>query len=302
MTIKGMQIVELLTDATQQELTGHGDFRFPLGIYENTMDRNVLGFVPWHWHEEIQFNYVTKGTMHFTVNSENFVLEEGQGIFVNSGCMHSIKPVNRPDSTYVCIDAAKKLFAAFKGGIIEQKYMTPFVKPAIFLDTDSGWQEDILRKLKTIFSLFKTKPFAFEVDICSELLAIWSILVKNNPLGETNEYTTSQEDCGKVKKILTYIHQHYAEKISLDDIAKIIFLSRSECCRFFKKKTNCTIFEYIMEHRINKSIELLQNDHFSVSEVASATGFSTASYFTESFRKYVGCTPKEYRKRREEKR
>jgi AraC-like DNA-binding protein len=295
MTIKGMQIVDLLTDASQQELTGHGDFRFPLGIYENAMDQNVMGFVIWHWHDEIQFSYVTKGSIHFSIDSESFILQEGQGIFINSGCMHSMKPVERPDSTYVCIDAGKRLFAAYKGGLIEQKYINSFVKPAIFLDRDSGWQEHILDKLQIIFSLYTAKPFAFEIDICAELIAIWSILVKNNPVKEAGEYDLSK-DYDKIKTILTYIHNHYAETISLEDIAKTVFLSRNECCRFFKKKTDCTIFEHLIEHRIQKSIEFLSSGNMPIGEIASKTGFSTASYFAKSFRKYVGCTPNEFRK------
>lgn len=296
MTVRGLQIVDVQTDATNQELTAHGDFRFPLGVYENAMDQNVLGFVVWHWHDEMQFNYVTKGALRFNVNEESFILEEGQGVFINSGCMHSMRPVGQPDSTYVCIDAGKNLYPAFKGGLIEQKYMSSFAKPFILLNRDSGWQESILNKMKEIFSLYKARPFAFEVDICAELIAIWSLLVKNNPIGSTWEYSASHEDYNKIKTILSYIHQHYAEKISLEDIAKAAFLSRNECCRFFKKKTNYTIFEYILEHRIHKGIEFLNEDSMTIGEIAFQTGFSTASYFTKTFHKHTGCTPRDYRK------
>ena len=231
MTVKGMQIVDLLTDATQQELTAHGDFSFPLGVYENAMDRNVLGFVSWHWHDEIQFNYVTKGAMRISVDSENFILEEGQGIFINSGCMHSMKPVGRPDSTCVCIDAGKKLFAAFPGGVIERNYLASFVKPAVFLDNDAAWAKNVLEKLKTVFHLYTAKPVAFELDICAELIAALSCILKNTPRGEMEKYGASREDYGKIKKIVAHIHTHYADKISLEDIAKTVFLSKNECCR-----------------------------------------------------------------------
>ena len=100
----------------------------------------------------------------------------------------------------------------------------------------------------------------------------------------------------RIKEILSYIREHFTEKITLDEIAKHLHLSTNECCRFFKKNMNCTLFEYITEYRLSKSMELLEHTDLTVSQIAYESGFGSSSYFIEKFRKNVGMTPAAFRK------
>ena len=100
----------------------------------------------------------------------------------------------------------------------------------------------------------------------------------------------------RIKEILSYIREHFTEKITLDEIAKHLHLSTNECCRFFKKNMNCTLFEYITEYRLSKSMELLEHTDLPVSQIAYESGFGSSSYFIEKFRKNVGMTPAAFRK------
>ena len=84
-------------------------------------------------------------------------------------------------------------------------------------------------------------------------------------------------------------------KINLEDIANTIHLNKSECCHLFKRNVKCTIFEYIQDYRINKSIDFLKNTNMSISEIAYENGFCTPSYYCEIFKKKTNVTPKEYR-------
>lgn len=86
----------------------------------------------------------------------------------------------------------------------------------------------------------------------------------------------------RIKEILSYIREHFTEKITLDEIAKHLHLSTNECCRFFKKNMNCTLFEYITEYRLSKSMELLEHTDLPVSQIAYESGFGSSSYFTKN--------------------
>ena len=79
-----------------------------------------------------------------------------------------------------------------------------------------------------------------------------------------------------------------------DDIAAACNLSKSEFCRSFKRITRRTAFDFLMDLRIRKSLRLLEQDGASVTEAAMASGFSGSSYYTEIFRRYMNCTPREY--------
>lgn len=296
-----MQITDIQIDNNRKEKTIHGSYDFPIAIYLDQLDKNVLGYVNWHWHEEIQLSLVTKGEVAFWVNKSMHVLKEGQGIFINSGCLHMSRPVSRPDSTYICINADVKMLTFFPGSIIEQKYIRPFLKlpgfSAVVLDKAIDWQQTLLAKIETIFSLYMQKTFGYELDIGVELAAIWRQLISRHsdtiPQANAAEYIDQQ----RIKKIMSHIHEHYSEKITLQEIAALVNISKGECCRFFKRAVKCTIFEYIMNYRINRSIELLKTTAMTVSEIANVVGFGSASYYIESFQNQVFCSPKEYRKR-----
>ncbi|MDF9867617.1 AraC-like DNA-binding protein [Bacilli bacterium PM5-3] len=98
-----------------------------------------------------------------------------------------------------------------------------------------------------------------------------------------------------IKKSISYIQANYQDKITLEEIASHVNLSRGEFCRFFKKITSQTPFEYLISYRINQSALLLRDTDLTITEIANMVGFGSASYYTEKFRKQVNCTPKQYR-------
>ena len=125
----------------------------------------------------------------------------------------------------------------------------------------------------------------------------WQLLYR-----EAKQQKAAPQESGtpvsRVKKAIRYMNENYAAKLSLDDIAAACNLSKSEFCRSFKRITRQTAFEYLMDLRIRKSIRLLEREGMSVTETALASGFSSSSYYTEVFRRYMNCTPSEYLRRK----
>ncbi|MBA4700513.1 MAG: helix-turn-helix transcriptional regulator [Ruminococcus sp.] len=76
-------------------------------------------------------------------------------------------------------------------------------------------------------------------------------------------------------------------------------ISKSEFCRIFKKTMHQTPFEYLLCYRIQKSLPLLMDDSYTITETATKAGFSGSSYYSEVFRKYMRCSPREYKKLQE---
>ena len=101
----------------------------------------------------------------------------------------------------------------------------------------------------------------------------------------------------RMKTLLEYISQNYMEKITLENIADSAHISKGECCRIFSRILATTPFSYLTGYRISKSIKLLTTADMSISEIAQSSGFGNSSYFTVCFKKELGITPKEYRKK-----
>lgn len=98
-----------------------------------------------------------------------------------------------------------------------------------------------------------------------------------------------------VKEVEKYISAHISEPLKSEELAGIVYLSVAHLGRLFKKKHNMTIVDYITGERIKLACELLKNQDIPVSLIATKCGYNNYSYFTKTFKKIIGKTPKEYR-------
>lgn len=101
-----------------------------------------------------------------------------------------------------------------------------------------------------------------------------------------------------VHKVLTYVREHYCEKITLDDISSQVFLNRTYLSSILKEELGMSFTDFINSIRIEKSVELLENNSLSLAEISDLVGFSDQSYFGKVFGRIMGVSPGEYRKNR----
>lgn len=97
-------------------------------------------------------------------------------------------------------------------------------------------------------------------------------------------------------KAVDYIRQNYMKKISLDDVANHVYLSKSYLSKIFKDEMNCSFTNYVNTLRVEKCKELLTEKAVSLADIAALVGFDDQSYFTKVFRKATGVSPGQYRK------
>lgn len=90
-----------------------------------------------------------------------------------------------------------------------------------------------------------------------------------------------------------YIKKNLHQKLSIDSIAKMAYVSKSNFFKMFKDELGTSPNEFILQKRINRAKELLASQN-SIKETAYQTGFSDANYFTRVFKQLVGVTPKSY--------
>lgn len=302
-----MQIFDIPINSKRMETTQIGTFDFPLAVHENDLKKNVLGFVNWHWHYEFQLTYVVRGTISVFFNQQTIDLQEGQGIYINPEVLHMIRDRYDSDAMFISLDVSPKLLTSFPNSVFERSYVKPVfcssAADAVILDPGVFWQKKILDEAMSIEQDYKNRSFGWELAVSSSLYAIWKELVchlqeslaeHDAPAADGARMRRNQ----RLKDTLAYIREHFTEKITLDEIAKHLHLSTNECCRFFKKNMNCTLFEYITEYRLGKSMELLEHTDLPVSQIAYESGFGSSSYFIEKFRKNVGMTPAAFRKAR----
>ena len=252
----------------------------------------------WHCHPEIEITYVKKGSMHYRINNRSFHLKEGDIIFCNSNALHSGEMENQEDCSYIPITFDPKLIYGFFQSTICTRYVDPVIQNlavcAVHIDYSEKWHETFRDRMLEVISLDKKKPDFYELDISIRMQILWRLLVEHlphQPVSTASDFTEYE----RIRRILSYIEQNYMNQITLDDISEHIHLCESECTRLFKRHMNTTLFSFLQEYRIERSLEYL-NTKESISSIAEKTGFSDSNYYSKVFSKIKGCSPREYRK------
>ena len=292
--------MQIITNQFQKELKKHGNEQFPFLVSYQKLSEYESGSFMWHWHPEIEITYVQKGTMCYKVNHMVYHLKEGDIVFNNSGALHSGTMENQKDCAYIPVTFDSRLIYGFFQSTVNSKYVDPVIQdsmlPAICIDQSEPWHKPFREYLLRIIDLDEKKPDFYELDITICLQSMWRLLLEHI----TYEPQASRENSleyDRIKKILSYIEENYQNKITLNDIAGHIHLCESECTRLFKRHMNTTLFAFLQEYRIERSLEFLQDDQ-PVSAVADKAGFSDPNYYSKVFAKIKGCSPREYRNHR----
>ena len=99
-----------------------------------------------------------------------------------------------------------------------------------------------------------------------------------------------------LNSIILYLTENFTNDIQLDDIANALNYSKYHLCHYFFEKRNMTIMYYVQTLRIEMAKKLLKNEDLSINDIAYQVGFNDSNYFTNTFKKHTGMSPRQYRK------
>lgn len=283
------------------EMQFHGDIRFHLRLHEMTKEPFWPEPVPPHWHEEYEFLVITKGTGTASLNTRTTHIAAGDILFINTGIVHSFRGEMDDPLGFFALDFGRELLSSYGNDDIQQKYISRQANgELIFRDhfrrEDPVW-ECIHTPLEEIHALCAQNMEENELLIKSDLLRIWHYLCRD---AEATAFSLKKKDDEKVlmiKQILQYIQENYAQNLTLSGLAERFHMSEGQFCRFFKSQISMTAIEYLNYYRIGAACDRLKEGTAPISDIALECGYNNISYFNRTFRRYMHCTPGEYRER-----
>lgn len=293
--------MRLQIDQEQKEIKRHGSYEFPVLVSYEKLSYFDTGEFPWHWHPEIELTLVMEGEISYQVNDSLYHLREGEGLFCNTNVLHSGHGSDTPDCSYLSVTFHPRLLYGYSSSVMQNKYMNHILKsPAlasIHFTEKEEWQREVLGQIEHIRLLDAKRPLSMELQMQISLMEIWRQIYEHVG-AEDISGTENGRDTERIRQIMEYIQKHYAEKITLEDLANQIHLCKSESCRLFKRYMNESMFDYLLGYRIERSLELLRQSELDVTQIAGQVGFSNPGYYSRIFKRKMGCTPLEYRKSR----
>lgn len=106
-----------------------------------------------------------------------------------------------------------------------------------------------------------------------------------------------ENDIDRMNKVYDYILKHYLGRISLTEAASVACMNETAFCKYFKKRYGKTFIQVVNETKISHACRQLMGDDITVTEVCYSSGFNNISNFTKSFKKIMGMSPNEYKKK-----
>lgn len=278
----------------QKENTKHGEASFPVQKYITRFCEEFPA-VTLHWHEEAELTLITEGDCAYQIDLADYEVHEGDLLFVPPLVLHSIC---RSTCENVCSETYV-FHMNFLGGnstdICSTRYLTPlmnqeFSVPCLITPEHPAYVS--LRKIfSQITSIYNEAVVGYELALKALFLQAVFLLLQYR--GE-NTSADTKVSSDKLKQVLDYIELHYAEPITVSELAKLCYFSDYHFMRFFKKHMSMTCVEYINNLRLEKSVELFEQGNSSILEVSLSVGFHNLSYFHRAFKKKYHMTPRTF--------
>ena len=288
---------DVVADAEGRELVQHGSALFPIACYAEDLKTYS---VAWHWHEEFEFILAEKGTLTVDVNKMQLPLQAGQGVFINSGVLHAVEQAEKEEMLLRSGVFHPRLVGGMDT-IFWQKLIRPLLQPGapafFLLDGTAPWQQQVLADLRDAWNDVAQEKDDYENRTRYHLSAALRLLSTRCAVGQTKVSQQEQIASERMKQMLRFVEEHYAEELTVERIAACVALSESACLRSFRQLLGITPIQYVKQFRVEKAAELLRSTRLRTGEIGTECGFSDGSYFIKTFRELKHCTPKEYRRR-----
>ena len=306
-----------------KETNPHGSQAFPCAFYRLKLSGHGI-LVKHHWHEEVEIIYFPGGTFTLDINMETFDVSSECFYFINPGELHSIRARSKEVSMeYAVVFQPELLCSPFydtvqtqlvqplqNGRLIFPRCISanhpvfPIIKEQFQNITNAFYRCSFSEQLEELhdslhINLFRASGNAI-VGLADQLLIKASLLnifadFSNRQLFSQTEKSDDHR-VETIKTTITYIRDHYQEKIYIRDLASLIGLNEQYFCRFFKKAIGMSPIEYLNEYRIRQAVRLLKDSSLPVTEICLDCGYNNMGNFLREFRKYTGTTPLQYRK------
>ena len=239
-----------------------------------------------HHHNSCELFYIIKGEREYFIENEFFKLETGDLVFVPENALH------RTDGK-----EASRILVYFSFEFLSE-YLTTKALSELSLCKPLAFRPSEEQK-RYIGYLFNTLSDGYaKSDRTTDDPALVGLLVQIlfAITGNENAYSVRKYSDSRVESVVKYINENYGSISGIEEIASRFYLSKYHLCRLFNKNLGVSVVEYMNTIKIRNASLQMRDESRSITDIATACGFNSSSYFCKVFKAEKGVSPSEYRK------
>lgn len=252
-----------------------------------------------HYHPEFQITTIVRGDGVFYAGNNMSAFTPKEVFIIGPNVPHLLKnaPINAPADTSN-VKGISLFFDKFSFGkqFFEIKELSA-IKSLLqtcnrVIQIKGALKAAIYQKIIATPTLEKEQL----IITFLEVLSLINQAEKNYLNSEQYSLILNENEGGRLNDVLDYTFKNVHEEITIEQVAKIAFLSRSQFSYFFKLHTGKTYIQFLSELRIENACVLLRNANYTIEQICYEVGFKNVSNFVRHFKKIKRCTPSNYRK------
>ncbi|UVI31057.1 AraC family transcriptional regulator [Paenibacillus spongiae] len=249
----------------------------------------------WHYHKPVEFIFMERGQLDVHTKDHVYHLKAGDSCVIGSSQLHFSRKIGEEELVYYVLHVE---FSAYFDPAMQMYYRMfmeidqPLDCLNYVLETNEAVKADIGRLFANIYREMHDRPKGYEIATSMHMKDLMLTLLRSDTLG-----ILERQDAGGVQlllPILAYVDEHLDDKIELQDVSALAHMSYSYFSKFFKKTMGISFTDYVNQKRIKKAELLLLTENWNVAQVAGGVGIVNMAHFYKLFKRYNGCTPKEF--------
>lgn len=250
-------------------------------LHANAIDYSNIPYSEPHCHIFTELMFVLQGNGSFRIENESIPVQTNDLILVNPQVMHQ------------GLRADKNGLFVLSLGLCCPYLFSSSNDRYILLSGEEN-QSQFRLYMEQILREIKARSPGFEI-LCQKFSDVIML-----HLGRRCQYSKvsaasrkSSRECARVR---LYIEEHFTEPLTLDHLAEYANLNKYYLVHVFNRQMGCSPISYLIERRISESKQMLASSNVPIRQISEQLGFSSPSYFSQSFRHATGLSPAKYRR------
>lgn len=246
-----------------------------------------------HWHQELELLLVLEGAAELCLRGKTHSLRESDLYLINSGEIHAIS--GDKNNIIVAIQIDPDFCAQSYSALSSSVFVWPDVQDKLQYTEFFCLVRD---KITIIVDEYRKAKPGYALMIESLLYQLVLLFVRNLEVRERSSSADEKQnrlEKERMKRITAYIHEHYTDRITLDELACQEHLNSNYLSRIFKHQLGVSYQEFINSLRLSKATKLLIDSQRRIHDIALDVGFANVKSFNKAFKDMHGVTPSEFR-------
>ncbi len=267
--------------------------------YSSSLEAPPEFDTPWHYHPEYEIILImnSKGTRYMGDNISNF--ENHELVLIGPNLPHFWKEQEidyvKGKNSFACVIHFEEDFIGKE--IFDSPVATPIKK--LLARSKFGLVfkiDETSAVVKKILDIIEKKSFDRIIGLLDILNDLSQAKDSKKLSSEGFVNFFNQKNAKKINLTIEFAMNNFKTKIDLNKVANLVFMSKSSFCRFFKKSTGKTYFDFVREIRIGYACKLILEDNLNITQIGYECGYESISNFNRQFKKTKNMVPVEYRK------